>query len=56
MSGLEVEAVLLEHAKVRECAVVGFPDPDRGEIVKAFVVLTGARTRTGRSLRNCRIS
>ena len=56
VSGLEVEAVLLEHAKVRECAVVGSPDPDRGEIVKAFVVLAGARTRTGRSLRNCRIS
>ena len=39
VSGLEVEAVLLEHAKVRECAVVGSPDADRGEIVKAFVVL-----------------
>lgn len=39
VSGLEVEAVLLEHAKVRECAVIGAPDPDRGEIVKAFVAL-----------------
>ena len=39
VSGLEVEAVLMEHAKVRECAVVGAPDPDRGEIVKAFVTL-----------------
>lgn len=40
VSGLEVEAVLLEHVKVRECAVVGSPDFDRGMIVKAFVVLT----------------
>jgi 2-aminobenzoate-CoA ligase len=39
VSGLEVEAVLLEHPKVRECAVVGAPDADRGEIVKAFVQL-----------------
>ena len=41
VSGLEVEAVLMEHPKVRECAVVGSPDPDRGAIVKAFVVLSG---------------
>ena len=40
VSGLEVEAVLLEHAKVRECAVVGSPNAARGEIVKAFVVLS----------------
>ena len=39
VSGLEVEAVLMEHPKVRECAVVGSPDPDRGAIVKAFVAL-----------------
>jgi 2-aminobenzoate-CoA ligase len=39
VSGLEVEAVLLEHPKVRECAVIGAPDRDRGEIVKAFVQL-----------------
>ena len=37
VSGLEVEAVLLEHPKVRECAVVGAPDADRGAIVKAFI-------------------
>ncbi len=40
VSGLEVEAVLLEHPSVRECAVVGSPDPDRGAIVKAFVALS----------------
>lgn len=36
---LEVENVLMEHPAVVECAVVGSPDQDRGEVVKAFVVL-----------------
>jgi acetyl-CoA synthetase/medium-chain acyl-CoA synthetase len=35
----EVESALLEHAAVLEAAVVGKPDPVRGQIVKAFVVL-----------------
>ncbi len=35
----EVESALLEHPAVLESAVVASPDPDRGEIVKAFVVL-----------------
>jgi long-chain acyl-CoA synthetase len=40
----EVEEVLFRHAAVREAAVVGVPDPVRGEAVKAFVVLKeGAR-------------
>ena len=30
---------LLAHAAVAECGVVGAPDPERGTIVKAFVVL-----------------
>lgn len=38
---LEVENALLEHPAVQACAVVGSPDPQRGEIVKAFVVLRG---------------
>jgi acetyl-CoA synthetase/medium-chain acyl-CoA synthetase len=35
----EVESALLEHPAVVESAVVASPDADRGEIVKAFVVL-----------------
>ncbi len=35
----EVESALLEHPAVLEAAVVAAPDPDRGSIVKAFVVL-----------------
>ncbi len=38
ISGPEVEAVLLDHPKVQECAVIGAPDVARGQIVKAFVV------------------
>lgn len=38
ISGIEVENVLLEHRAVQECAVVGVPDTERGNIVKAFVV------------------
>jgi 2-aminobenzoate-CoA ligase len=39
IAGPEVEAALLAHSFVAECAVVGAPDPDRGMIVEAHVVL-----------------
>ena len=34
----EVEGVLYEHPDVKESAVVGIPDPEKGEIVKAYIV------------------
>jgi acetyl-CoA synthetase len=36
----EVESVLMEHPAVLECAVTGAPDPVRGMVVKATIVLT----------------
>lgn len=36
----EVESALLEHPAVLECAITAVPDPVRGQIVKATVVLT----------------
>ena len=39
IAGPEVEAALLSHPNVLECAVIGFPDPNRGAIVQAHVVL-----------------
>jgi 2-aminobenzoate-CoA ligase len=39
ISGPEVENVLLLHPKVKECAVVGLPDEERGQAVSAFIVL-----------------
>lgn len=38
ISGPEVESVLMRHEAVAECGVVGVPDAERGQIVKAFVV------------------
>lgn len=39
IAGPEVEAALLAHDDVLECAVIGVADPDRGQIVQAHVVL-----------------
>jgi 2-aminobenzoate-CoA ligase len=39
IAGPEVESALLTHAAVAECGVVGAPDEERGQIVKAYVVL-----------------
>jgi 2-aminobenzoate-CoA ligase len=45
IAGPEVEQALLAHPEVVDCAVVGASDPDRGMVVKAFVVLNPDRTR-----------
>jgi 2-aminobenzoate-CoA ligase len=39
IAGPEVEAALLSHSDVKECAVVGAADDERGQIVEAHVVL-----------------
>lgn len=44
VSGPEVEEALMKHPAVADCAVVGAPDDDRGQIVKAFVVLKAGET------------
>jgi len=40
IAGPEVEAALLAHESVAECAVIGSPDPARGTVVEAHVVLS----------------
>ncbi|KAB0538274.1 MULTISPECIES: AMP-binding protein [Pseudochrobactrum] len=39
IAGPEVEAALLAHADVQECAVIGVNDEERGQIVEAHIVL-----------------
>ncbi len=45
IAGPEVEGALLMHPAVAECGVVGAPDDERGEIVRAYVVLKPGHAR-----------
>ena len=46
ISPFEIESVLMEHPSVLECAVTGVPDPVRGQLVKATIVLRGGFNAT----------
>ena len=46
----EVEEVLFEHPQIKEGAVIGVPDPYRGETVKAFVVLKDGGVATAEEI------
>ncbi|MBC7770694.1 MAG: AMP-binding protein [Phycisphaerales bacterium] len=48
----EVENALLTHDAVSECAVIGVPDTERGQIVKAFVVLKPGAEISERALQD----
>jgi long-chain acyl-CoA synthetase len=47
----ELEAALLEHPAVNDCAVVGEPHPEAGEAPRAFVVLRQGHNATSEELR-----
>ena len=51
IAGPEVEAAVLTHPAVAECAVVGVPDEARGMLVKAFVVLRPGWEPGGETMR-----
>ncbi|WP_304307700.1 AMP-binding protein [Pseudacidovorax intermedius] len=46
----EVEEALMQHPAVAECAVIGAPDADRGQIVQAFVVLRAGQGEAGEAM------
>jgi 2-aminobenzoate-CoA ligase len=46
IAGPEVEGALLAHEAVAECGVVGVPDEERGQLVKAYVVLKPGYQKT----------
>lgn len=50
ISPVEVERVLAAHPSIFEAAVIGIPDPSRGEVAKAFVVLKQGASATSDEL------
>lgn len=51
ISANEVENTLLTHPKVKECGVIGKPDAQRGNIVKAYVVLRDRNDNSGETVK-----
>lgn len=47
----EVEDALMSHPAVAECGVTGVPDEERGQIVKAYVVLRPGQARDDRTVK-----
>ncbi|MCP4625493.1 MAG: acyl-CoA synthetase [bacterium] len=52
ISPTEVEDTLLKHAEIEEAAVIGVPDKDRGQIVKAVVKVRRQRTDLERDIQD----
>jgi acyl-CoA synthetase (AMP-forming)/AMP-acid ligase II len=46
----EIEAVLMTHPGVLECAVVGLPDPEWGQVIGAFIVPEPSSSPTAEDL------
>ena len=51
IAGPEVEAALLAHEAVAECAVIGAPDEERGQVVEAHVVLNENYISSGKLIK-----
>ncbi|MCG3420674.1 acetate--CoA ligase [Oceanobacillus jordanicus] len=50
----EVESKLIEHEAIAEAGVIGKPDPERGEIIKAFITLNNGYTESDELLEDIR--
>jgi acetyl-CoA synthetase len=51
----EVESKLIEHPAVAEAGVIGKPDPERGEIIKAFITLNSGYKASDELLEDIRV-
>ncbi|WP_047983508.1 acetate--CoA ligase [Ornithinibacillus californiensis] len=51
----EVESKLIEHPAVAEAGVIGKPDPQRGEIIKAFITLNPGYEKSDELLEDIRV-